>query len=202
MDMVFSSFAVLLFAAVILAIEGAWLWWSSTHGGGARRISKRLHLMAGRDGGGGAQQSILKQRRYSQWPALDQALRRLPQAALIERLLLQSGARRTVAQFLAASAAALIPGLLLPLFWQMPAVPSLAVLAGALLLPYGWLLRRRAARLRKLEAQLPETPISSAARCGPATPSPTCCKWWARKCPIRSPPNSNSPTRKSTTACR
>ena len=45
---VFSAFAVLLFAAVILAVEGAWLWWSGTHGGGARRIARRLELMAAR----------------------------------------------------------------------------------------------------------------------------------------------------------
>lgn len=157
MDMVFSSFAVLLFAAVILAFEGAWLWWSGTHGGGARRINKRLRLMAGRGEGGGDKLSILKQRRYSRSPGVDQALRRLPQMARVETLLLQSGARCTVAQFLCVSTAALVAGLLLPLFWTMPAMPSLLVPVGALLLPYGWLMRLRAARLRKLEEQLPET---------------------------------------------
>ena len=157
MDMVFSSFVVLLFAAAILAFEATWLWWSGTHGGGARRIAKRLRLMAGRGDGGADKLSILKQRRYSASPALDQALRRIPQTALIERLLLQAGARWTVAQFLAGSGAALVAGLLLPLFWHMPIVPSLSVPAGALLLPYGWLLRVRAARLHKLEEQLPET---------------------------------------------
>src|SRR5471032_2514898 len=135
MDMIFSSFVVLLFAASILAFEGAWLWWSGTHGGGARRITKRLHLMAGRGDGGADRLSILKQRRYSASPALDHALRRLPQTALIERLLLQAGARWTVAQFLAGSGVALV---------------------GALLLPSGLLLRVRGARLHKLEEQLPD----------------------------------------------
>jgi len=156
MDMIFSSFVVLLFAASILAFEGAWLWWSGTHGGGARRITKRLHLMAGRGDGGADRLSILKQRRYSASPALDHALRRLPQTALIERLLLQAGARWTVAQFLAGSGVALVAGLLLPPFAHMPVVPSLGVLAGALLLPSGLLLRVRGARLHKLEEQLPE----------------------------------------------
>jgi tight adherence protein B len=41
MDTVF-AFAVLLFAAVILMVEGAWLWWSGAHGSAARRIAKRL----------------------------------------------------------------------------------------------------------------------------------------------------------------
>jgi tight adherence protein B len=157
MDLVFSSFVVLLFAAAILAFEGAWLWWSGTHGSGARRIAKRLRLMAGRGEGGGDKLSILKQRRYSASPPLDHALRRIPQTALIERLLLQAGARWTVAQFLAGSGVALIVGLLLPMFWPMPVMPALGVAAGALLLPYGLLLRVRGARLRKLEEQLPET---------------------------------------------
>lgn len=157
MDMVFSSFMVLLFAAAILAFEATWLWWSGTHGGGARRIAKRLRLMAGRGDGNADKLSILKQRRYSASPALDLALRRIPQTALVERLLLQAGARWTVAQFLAGSGAALAAGLLVPLCWHMPIVPSLGVPAGALLLPYGLLMRARGARLHKLEEQLPET---------------------------------------------
>ena len=47
MDSLFNMFAVLLFAAVILMIEGAYLWWSNTHGGEARRISRRLRRMSG-----------------------------------------------------------------------------------------------------------------------------------------------------------
>ena len=48
MDLVFYGFAVLLFAACILMVEGAWLWWSGTHGSAARRINRRLRLMAAR----------------------------------------------------------------------------------------------------------------------------------------------------------
>ena len=47
MNILFYSFAVLLFAAVILLIEGAYLWWSGAHGSAARRIARRLRLMAG-----------------------------------------------------------------------------------------------------------------------------------------------------------
>ena len=35
MNGAFYGFVVLLFAAVILLIEGLYLWWNSTHGGGA-----------------------------------------------------------------------------------------------------------------------------------------------------------------------
>ena len=46
MDNAFYGFAVLLFCAVILLIEGLYLWWNSAHGGGAQRIARRLKVMA------------------------------------------------------------------------------------------------------------------------------------------------------------
>jgi hypothetical protein len=36
MDALFYAFVVFLFAAVILAIEGTYLWWMGTHGAPAR----------------------------------------------------------------------------------------------------------------------------------------------------------------------
>ncbi|MFA9216526.1 MAG: type II secretion system F family protein [Sphingomonadaceae bacterium] len=156
MDFAFSAFAVLLFAAVILMTEGAWLWWSATHGGGARRISKRLRLMATRGEPGAERVTILKQRRYSQWPALERALRQLPQLELLDRLLLQAGVSWSVAQFLGWSLALLLAGVLLPQGWHWPLPGVLGAMLVALLLPAGLLLRARSARLHKLEAQLPE----------------------------------------------
>jgi len=155
MDMVFSAFVVLLFAAVILLIEGAWLWWSGTHGSAARRITRRLRTMAGR-GEGGERVTILKQRRYSKWPALEKALRTMRQTALLDRLLLQAGVRWSVAQQLGSSLAFAVGAMaLLPLL-DMPLLASLLALAAAPLLPWLLLLRFRGARLRKIEEQLPE----------------------------------------------
>lgn len=106
MDAIFSAFAVLLFAAVILMIEGAWLWWSGAHGGAARRIAKRLRLMAVSGGGGSERVDILKRRTYSSNPALEKLLRRISQLNLLDRLLLQAGVRWSVAQFIGCSVAA------------------------------------------------------------------------------------------------
>ena len=41
MDILFYGFIVFLFAAVILGIEGVYLWWVSTHGASAQRIARR-----------------------------------------------------------------------------------------------------------------------------------------------------------------
>jgi len=156
MDGIFTAFAVLLFAAVILMLEGAWLWWSGAHGGAARRIAKRLRLMAATGQGGIERVDILKHRTYSSHAALDKLLRRVARLAILDRLLLQAGVRWSVAQFLGASLFMMMVGLLLPQMLNMPFLPAAGLLAGAAMLPWLLLMRIRGARLRKLEQQLPE----------------------------------------------
>src|SRR5471032_1158931 len=156
MDAIFSAFAVLLFAAVILMIEGAWLWWSGAHGGGARRISRRLRLMAARGERGGERIDILKQRSYSRNPALEKILRRFKHLASLDRLLLRAGVRWSVAQFLGCVLALLAPALMLPAMLNLPALAATGMLAIILSLPWALLMRTRRARLVKLEEQLPE----------------------------------------------
>jgi tight adherence protein B len=155
MDIVFTSFTVLLFAAVIFMVEGAWLWWSTSHGRGARRIARRLDLMAGRNEGG-ERISILKQRRYAVSPLLEEWLRAVPQLAALDRLLLQAGVRWQVARFLGCSLLLFGVAVLVLLAMPVPVPVALLLVVAALSAPYWVLLRARGARLRKIEAQLPE----------------------------------------------
>lgn len=155
MDLVFAAFAVLLFAAVIFMVEGAWLWWTTSHGKSARRIAHRLDMMAGR-GEGTERISILKQRRYAATPWLDRWLHRVPRLAALDRLLLQSGLGWQVGQFLGVALLVVIVTLAVLPGWPVPLLPALLLLALAVAAPYGVLLRARAARLKKIEAQLPE----------------------------------------------
>jgi tight adherence protein B len=169
-DYAFTGFAVLLFAAVIFLVEGAWLWWSSTHGSGARRIARRLQLMSGQVDESGERISILKQRRYARGPQWDRLLRRLPGTGALDRLLLQSGLRWQVAHFLAGAALLVAAAgvLLLAIPWPLPPLAQLGVLLAGAALPGWFLLRQRAARLRKVEEQLPELAdfLSRALRAG------------------------------------
>jgi tight adherence protein B len=155
MDMLFTAFAVLLFAAVIFMVEGAWMWWSTSHGRGARRISRRLDLMSQR-GPGSERISILKQRRYALSPGLEHWLRAIPQLAALDRLLLQAGVNWRVAQFLGATAGMGVTAMLVLPASRMPLLPACALVAALTATPYVMLLRARAARLRKLEVQLAE----------------------------------------------
>lgn len=155
MDIAWTGFSVLLFAAVICLCEAAWLWWSNRHGSSARRIARRLRLMSGRTEGGGSI-SILKERRYAASPLADALLRRIPHIGALDRLLLQSGLRWQVARFLWLQAGALVAALVLPALLRLPSLPAL--IAGVLvaIAPLAMLLRARAARVRRIEAQLPE----------------------------------------------
>ncbi|MGZ8321154.1 MAG: type II secretion system F family protein [Telluria sp.] len=155
MDAIYYSFAVLLFAAVILGIEGAYLWWMSTHGTEARRIARRLRLMSSHDAGAG-QVSILKQRRYSRNDNLDEMLHKLRIAKAIDRLLVQAGVTWNVARIIGATALLLLCGVLLGYSFGAPPLLKLIIVALLGAIPYGLLRRARASRMKKVEEQLPE----------------------------------------------
>jgi tight adherence protein B len=156
METLLSAFYVLLFAAVIFAVEAAWLWWQARHGGSARRIARRLQLMAGK-GEGGERISILKQRRYAASPLLERWLRRVPQLANLDRLLLQSGRNWQVGGFLGAWSAFSLAACLLLSMLRLPVLPFLLGMGLALGAPLMLLFRARAARLKHILEQLPDT---------------------------------------------
>ena len=156
MDAIYYGFAVLLFAAVILLVEGAYLWWNGTHGGEAQRISRRLRVMSGGVDGATGDVSILKQRRYSKNDEIDKLLHKSQAAQAIDRLILQAGVRWSVAQFIGATAAMMLSGLVMALVWEVPLLAQLVIIALLASLPYAMLRRARRQRLIKLEEQLPE----------------------------------------------
>jgi tight adherence protein B len=156
MDAVFYGFAVLLFAAIILMVEGAYLWWADNFGTGARRIARRLSLMSGRGRSDTEKISILKQRRFSSSDGIDDFLHRLPPAQRIDDLLVQAGLKWTVAQFLCASVGLLWIGLLVSNLWTMPALARVVLACMCMALPLAALRRERRRRLHRIELQLPE----------------------------------------------
>ena len=156
MDGVFYTFAVLLFAAVILLIEGAYLWWAGNYGGGMRRIARRLRMMSDGPRSGVERISILKQRRYSRDAKLDRLLQRMPLAHRIDKLLQQAGVKWSIAQFGAWSIGLLCCGVLIALLWPAPLLVRVAIALAPTCIPYGVLRRARRLRLVRIEAQLPE----------------------------------------------
>jgi tight adherence protein B len=168
MDILFYGFAVFLFAAVILGIEGAYLWWISTHGQAAQRVARRLQLMSGSAGRSAERISILKQRRYSSHDLIDRLLHYVPAIHSIDQLLVQSGLKWSVGYFMMWSGAALLAGTFLVTRWAMPLAAQIAVALSFSLIPLVLVRRERTRRLVRIEEQLPEAAdfIARALRAG------------------------------------
>ncbi len=173
MDYLFYIFAVLFFVAVVLLLEGGYLWWNSTRGPQARRIARRLRVMSAGSHKDGEDLSILKQRLLSETPAFQRLLLEIPRIHSLDRLLEQSGLRLTVGQFIGLSLVTFACGF--GFAWLIGMAPSLRVavafVGGAL--PTLHVLRRRRLRLLKIEEQLPDALdlITRALRAGHAFPS-------------------------------
>jgi tight adherence protein B len=156
MSPIFYAAIVLLFVAVVLATEAAYIWWNSRHGPVAQRVESRIRTMA--EGGRIASErlSILKQRLPGDSSSLAKALMLLPSARTLERFMQQAGMKCSVMRL--AGLCALMPPLVLlgSLFSPapLPVVAPFALLAA--LLPVVYVRRRRAKRLLQLERQLPE----------------------------------------------
>ena len=166
MDILFYGFIVFLFAAVILAIEGLYLWWVNSHGAAAQRVARRLQLMSGTPGRSSERISILKQRRFSRHEVADRLLRRVAFVHRLDQLLIQSGTKWSVEYFLMWTGLALLAGILLGLHW--PAALRAGVSIVFALVPLMLVRRARARRLTHIEEQLPEAAdfIARALRAG------------------------------------
>ncbi len=168
----FPIFGVLAFVAVVLLFEALYLMWNSYKGPEAKRVEGRLRaLSAAADHS--EQAAVLKNRMLSDVPLFERLLLRLPRIDQFERMLAQSGLRWTTSSVLIAS---VLSGVVVyTLLNQVSLVallrPGLALAAA--LLPFGYVLWKRAQRLRAIEQQLPDTLdlIGRALRAGHALPS-------------------------------
>lgn len=165
-------FAVLVFIAVVLLVEGAYVWWNDVRGPEARRVERRLRLMSA-----GAHDdqhaSVLKQRMLATSPGLQQMLLRLPRVHRLDRLLEQSGLPWSVAQYLLLTIVLAVGGLLLTAV--VTARPMLLVIVAvvASLVPLAIVLRARRRRMLRIDEQLPDALdlMGRALRAGHAFPS-------------------------------
>jgi tight adherence protein B len=168
MDILFYGFVVFLFAAIILGVEGVYLWWASAHGAAAQRVARRLALMSGGAGRASERISILKQRRFSRHDALDRLLHRAQAVHRLDRLLVQSGLAWSVEQFMLWSGAYLLAGALVVARWPLPFGVSAALALLCAFVPLMLARRARQRRLLRIEQQLPDAAdfIARALRAG------------------------------------
>jgi tight adherence protein B len=151
----FLAFAVLVFVAALLAIEGLFTAWSGRHGAHARKLRARLRQLAGTPEAD-VQRSLLKQRVLSGSPWLHRALARTPGVAALDRAIAQAGLAWTAARVLFASAAAACGAWLLADALMHRVLLAAAAAAAGALVPLAIVLRRRGKRLAHIEQQLPD----------------------------------------------
>ncbi|MGT2427772.1 type II secretion system F family protein [Cupriavidus basilensis] len=168
MNYVFYAFAILVFAAVVLSIEGVYLWWNNYHGPAAKRIEARIRSLSAGGQLRPEQLSILKERMLSNSPLFQRWLMKLPRIGTLDRWLEQSGTTWSVGQMFGycgfAALCTLSLGLFLPLTFAW--VMLIALLAA--LLPLWRVASLRSKRLKRLESQLPDAVdmLSRALRAG------------------------------------
>ena len=170
MDIVFYAFAILLFATVILFIEGAYLWWTSTRGEEAKRIERRLRLMSAGAHGSSEQLSILKQRLLSESPTVERLLLQVPRIHSLDRILEQSDIGWSVAKLFTYILLVFIVTLSICMFMHLPLIVSIVVSIFVAYMPMILVFRARKKRMTQFEVQLPEVTdlISRSLRAGHA----------------------------------
>jgi tight adherence protein B len=171
-DMIFYGFAILLFAAVIFLIEGAYLWWSSNRGEAAKRIERRLRMMSSTQHHS-EQLTMIKQRLLSESPRVERWLLQVPRIQTADRILQQSGIGWSMAKLITYTVATFLLAALLATLLRLPWFVPLALGLLCSVVPWLLVLRARSKRLVKLELQLPEAAdlISRGLRAGHAFPS-------------------------------
>jgi tight adherence protein B len=171
-DTTYLLFAVILFVAVVLALEGAYLFWASSRSAEAKRLAARLRTLESAPEQ--AAVSIERQAVQRRWPWLDeQLLPLLPRGDELVRYVETSGTGRSAGELCVWSAALAAGGAAIPFLLVKPWTFSL-LLGGVLaVLPWFWLGRRITQRMRHFERQIPEALdlMGRALRAGHAFPT-------------------------------
>jgi tight adherence protein B len=172
MDPTYLLFIVLLFVAVVLAMEGGYQLWASKNSAEAKRVAARLRTLDNPDAK--AAMSIERRAARKRWNWIDDSvLAELPKGADLLRLLETSGTGRGAAEMLLYSAVLAVAGAALPMVLAKPWTFSL-VLGGVLSsLPWFWVIRKRNKRMHLFERQIPEALdlMGRALRAGHAFPT-------------------------------
>ncbi|WP_305074167.1 type II secretion system F family protein [Propionivibrio sp.] len=171
-DSLFLFFAVAVFIAVVLGIEGLFMWWNTTRGPEARRMARRLRA-ASAGGHGTEQLSILKQRMLSRSDTMQRLLLALPHVQTVDRIIVQSGLSVTLGDVILLTLLFGSAGVFVPMYLGRGLL--FGILLGCILaaLPTLYIFRARTKRMQRLENQLPDAIdlMGRAMRAGHAFPN-------------------------------
>lgn len=172
MDILTLLFALATFVAVVLFLEGGYLWWKSTHSAEVKRLNRRLDEVA--SGIRSAKPATLyKEQNAAGSAAGDRLLAAVPQLHGINRLIVQSRLQLTLAQFAGWTLALAALGFALPVLLNRPLFLGVAFAAMLGALPLLYVVRAKNRHMQDFERQLPEALdlMGRALRAGHAFPT-------------------------------
>lgn len=155
MDLLFYVVMLLGFVAVVALIEGLYIAWNRSFGEEAKKIRQRLVEISA-SGNGSGTTSIVRQRLLSKTPAVARFLLSLPRIHDLDRFLIQSGLSWSVSQLLGYMLGAGIIVAFACWMLDFPYYVTVGLGTGGVFLPLLYASLARAARLQKIEGQLPE----------------------------------------------
>jgi tight adherence protein B len=169
---VYVLFIVLMFVAVVLALEGAYTVWASKNSAEAKRVAARLRQLEGASEE--TPLTIERKEAEKRWHWLDDGvIAGLPKGEALLAYMETSGTGRSVGEMVIYSAVLGGLGLLVPFMFALPFVFSL--LLGVLLAVVPWfvLAYHRTERIKLFERQIPEALdlMGRAMRAGHAFPT-------------------------------
>jgi len=172
MDYLFILFMVAAFLAVVLLLEGLYQLWNASHGPEIKRINQRIQAMSA-SGYAGRPALLVKQRLLSETPAVEKLLLGIPRIHRLDRLIEQSGATLSVAQFLALTLAIGVAVAVAGYLLALPGLVSLLLAVAAACIPYAVIVNKKMKRVGRIERQLPDALdlMSRALRAGHSFPS-------------------------------
>lgn len=151
----FLVLTVLVFVAIMLLLESAYIAWRGQHGPQARKVQSRLRVLSSTHDGN-AQTQLIKQRLVDELPAVQRQLQSL-RLQRLDSFLLQSGLGWTISKLMILCATMGIGGWLV-VGGVLRQTLLTALAAGVLVaaLPLLYVSFRRDRRLKKIETQLPD----------------------------------------------
>ena len=152
----FIIISVLVFTAVLLLLEGLYLLWKSYKGPGVKKIEARLRAFS-ESIDSNKQTQFLKQRMFSEVPAIERLLLNLSRARKLDSLILQAGLGWTVSKLLLSCLVLGIFVCVLTVYaFHQALFLSLLVGIAFSITPLLYVSYKRRSRLDKFERQLPE----------------------------------------------
>lgn len=151
----FLVLTVLVFVAIMLLLESAYMVWRSQHGPDARKVQSRLRVLSStRDST--QQTQLVKQRLASELPLVQRQLQSL-RLQRLDAFLLQSGLGWTISRLLVTCALMALAGWVLAAgLMRQTQLTGLGAGVALAALPLLYVSFRRERRLRKIESQLPD----------------------------------------------